>query len=135
MLFVEIASKHYYVTNEIIKRWYLFNVLLMLVDYVFFYIKNSIFLSLFCRFYIDFIGLSKKCWGQHFLKKWLRNVTLVNFLKIRSLLFKTWDNNENQCFLYSSIVFVAIEILQYEQKPGEAKMCGITLHWYFSKCF
>ena len=35
---------------------------------------------------------------------------------------------ENQCFPHSSIVSAAIDILQSEQKLGEAKMCGITLH-------
>ena len=34
MLFVENVSKHYYVTNEITKRWYLFDIVI-LVGYVF----------------------------------------------------------------------------------------------------
>ena len=52
MLFVENARKHYYVTNEIMKRWYLFDIVLSLVDYVFCYIKTSVFLSIFSCFYI-----------------------------------------------------------------------------------
>ena len=39
MLFVENASKYYYVTNEIMKRWYLFDIVWLLVGYEFFYIK------------------------------------------------------------------------------------------------
>ena len=60
MLFMENASKHYYVTNEIMKR-YLFDIVLLLVGYVFCYIKKSLFLSVFCCFYMDFTGLIKKC--------------------------------------------------------------------------
>ena len=43
------------------------------------------------------------------------------------------DNNENQCFPYSSIGSAAIEILQSELKLRETKMCSITLHWYFPR--
>lgn len=41
------------------------------------------------------------------------------------------DNNKNQWFPYSSTVSASIEILQSPQKLKEAKMCGITLYWYF----
>ena len=45
---------------------------------------------------------------------------------------KLGDNNENQCFPYSSIVSAAIEISQSEQQLREAKIeRGITL--IFSK--
>ena len=93
MLFVENASKHYYVTNEIIKRWYLFDIVLLLAGYVFRYIKNSVFLSIFCCFYMDFTGLSKNADVSIFSKSDLEGqklFSLVNFLKIWSLLHKTW---------------------------------------------
>ena len=93
MLFVENASKHYYVTNEIIKRWYLFDIVLLLAGYVFRYIKNSIFLSIFCCFYMDFTGLSKNADVSIFSKSDLevqKLFSLVNFLKIWGLLHKTW---------------------------------------------
>ena len=54
LLFVENASKHHYATNEIIKGWYLFYIVLLLVGYVFSYVKSSIFLSTFWCFYITF---------------------------------------------------------------------------------
>ena len=84
MLFVENARKHYYVTNEIMKRWYLFDIVLLLVVYVFCCIKNSIF----CCFYMDFIGLSKICCRQQILKEWLRNK------KNEVFYIKLGDNNE-----------------------------------------
>ena len=59
-LFVENASKHYCVTNEIMKRWFLFDIVLLLVGFVFYYIKTSIFLSIFYCFYMGFTGLGKK---------------------------------------------------------------------------
>ena len=59
MLFEENASKHYHVTTEIRKRWRLFDIVLLLVGFVFCYIKTSIFLSTFSSFYADFTGLSK----------------------------------------------------------------------------
>ena len=65
-VFVEHASKHYCVTNEIMKRWYLFGIVLLLAGSVIFKIKNSMFLSIFCCFYMDFTGLTKKCWCSIF---------------------------------------------------------------------
>ena len=103
--FVENASKRYYVTTEIMKRWYLFDIMLLLVGYVFRYIKNSLILSIFCCFYTDFTGLSKKCWCQHILEEWLRQ--LYGF-----------------CSYWNFAVWAAIE---------RNKKCGSTLHWYFSK--
>ena len=47
MLFGENASKYYYVNNEIMKRLYLFDIVLLLVGYVFCDIKTSTFLSIF----------------------------------------------------------------------------------------
>ena len=60
MLFVEHTSKHYYVTNETMKRLHLFDIVLLHAGYVFCYIKNLICLSIFCCFYMDFTGLRKK---------------------------------------------------------------------------
>ena len=40
MLFVKNESKSYHVTTEIIKRGYVFNIVLLLVGYVFCYIKT-----------------------------------------------------------------------------------------------
>ena len=51
------ASKHYYVTKEITKRWCLFDIVLLLASYVFCYVKYSVFLSIFCCFYLDIAGL------------------------------------------------------------------------------
>ena len=42
------------------------------------------------------------------------------------LLYK--NNNENQCFPYSSISSAAIEVWQSEQQLRDTKMCDITLH-------
>ena len=64
-------------TNEIMKRWYLFGTVLFPVDYVFWYIKTSVFLSIFCCVYVDFTGLSKKRWRQHILKEWLRYTKVI----------------------------------------------------------
>ena len=60
-LLVENARKHYYVTTELRKRLYLFDIVLLLVEYVYSHIKTSIFLSIFCCFFTGFTGLSKKC--------------------------------------------------------------------------
>ena len=77
MFFVENAIKYYYVTTEIMKRWNLFDVVLLRLGYVFCYIKISIFLSVFCCFYAGFTSLSKKCWRQHILEEWLRNAKVI----------------------------------------------------------
>ena len=77
MLFGENASKYYYVNNEIMKRLYLFDIVLLLVGYVFCYIKTSTFLSIFWCFCTDFTGLNKRGWRQHILKDWLRNTKVI----------------------------------------------------------
>ena len=132
MLFVENESKNYY---KIMKRWYLFDIMLLLVGYVF-CIKTSIFIWIFCCFYVSFTGLSKKCWRQHILKEWLRNkqvIALQISWRYEVFFIKIGSNNENQCFPYNSIAFAAIEILQYGQQLREAKMCSVTLYWYFPR--
>ena len=118
MLLVEKASKHYYMTNEIMKRWYLFDIVFLLKGYVFCSIKNSIFLSIFCCFYLDFTGLSKKCWRKHILKEWLRVTYLLLQISSRHEVFyiRLRGNNENQCFSYSFLKVSAIEILKSAQK-------------------
>ena len=50
MLFVENLSKYYYVTNELMIRLYLFDIVLLPVGYVFCYIKTSNFLQYFANF-------------------------------------------------------------------------------------
>ena len=93
MLFVENASKHYYVTNKIMKIWYLFDIVFLLPGYVFCYIKTSIFLSIFYCFYIDFTSFSKNADVSIFWKIDLETqklFSLVNFLNIWILLYKTW---------------------------------------------
>ena len=55
---------------------------------------------------------------------------LISFLKYETFYIKLGDKNENQCFPYSSIVSAAVEISQSRQKLREAKICGITIHWY-----
>ena len=79
MLFVENASMDYYVTNEKMKRGYLFDIMLSLVSYVFCYIKKiDISFNILLLLY-GFTGLSKNCWRQNILKEWLSEIDkLVN---------------------------------------------------------
>ena len=64
-MFVENASKDNYVTNEIMKRWYLFEIVLLFVGYVCCDTKTSIFLSIFCCLHVDFTVYFKRMTKKH----------------------------------------------------------------------
>ena len=90
LYFLRKIQVHYYVTNEMmIFNWYYVITCRLYICYI----KNLIFLPIFCCFYMNINGLGENPDFSKFLKSGLETqklFTLVNFLKIWGLSSKIW---------------------------------------------
>ena len=105
MLFVEYGSKHYYVTNEIMKRCLILCYYLSVINFILLYKKSNISFTIFLLLYGFHRFKQKILESAYFTRVTLTQklFTLVNFLKI-CLSYKTWEQKGKSVFstqLYS----------------------------------